>query len=618
MRPRPLITENRVLRLTAADDIRVSLGRAVSEMSDTPMTGTLIARSFRQAQAAGTALTEDQREQFAQAERDRRNLQAAIEFDLSTASDPAERQELISKLDALYQESETQKDALFQQSIDEGRLSTPEDLTEKYGDLLTFDEPMTQEEARLLYEGKREEVMRNAIISRSPTGFLPGVAKFGGGMLAMATDPVEVATMFIPFVGQAGRAASVARFGRVGGRARVGAIEGTAGALLTEPLYYALSRDQQLDYTMGEALLNVGAGLFLGGAIGTVAGMLTRADVDAGAVIRASEPEVSVRTDLEPVPLPPRMSEAEAMAKADRVVKQTREMYGITGGRVTYETAVRQFVTDQGINVAMVLPRAVARPQTLSEYIRARGGINDQDPTFRGELKNLGIEGRAGYINSKGNMVNGISNTKTNTNLDDAADMAFQAGFLPERNTNALVDALAEESRGNFTFAREDMDQAERWRAYSAAKNDYEAELSRRADIRTELEEQGVRDITDEEIALVSEEMSRNQIDATSALSSVTGRVQDMQAEMAARHALDLENDPFADFDAAARFDRIGDDIELDEPITQEEAIIAQMREDGELTPDQIKELDEIKQIDAQAQAYIEVTEAVTVCVARS
>lgn len=81
-------------------------------------------------------------------------------------------------------------------------------------------------------------------------------------MLAMATDPVEVATMFIPFVGQAGKAASVARFGRIGGRARVGAIEGTAGALLTEPLYYGLSKDQQLDYTMSEALLNVGAGFF--------------------------------------------------------------------------------------------------------------------------------------------------------------------------------------------------------------------------------------------------------------------------------------------------------------------------------------------------------------------
>ena len=618
MQPRPLITENRVLRVTAGDDIRVSLGRAVTEMAGTPMTGTLITRAFQQGQAATTALTEDQREQFAQAERDRRNLQAAIEYDLDTTTDPVQREELLSKLDGLYQESQGQKDALFQQSIEEGRLSTPEDLTEQYGDLLTFDEPMTQEEARLLYEGKREEVMRNAIISRSPTGFLPGVAKFGGGMLAMATDPVEVATMFIPFVGQAGRAASVARFGRVGGRARVGAIEGTAGALLTEPLYYGLSRDQQLDYTMGEALLNVGAGLFLGGAIGTVAGMLTRADVDAEAVVRASEPEAPVRTDIVPIDLPPRMTEAEAMAKADRVVKQTREMYGITGGRVTYETAVRQLVTDQSVNVAMVLPKAVARPQTLSEYIRARGGINDQDPTFRGELKNLGIEGRAGYINSKGNMVNGISNTKTDTNLDDAAEMAFEAGFLPERSTNALIDALSEESRGNFTFARQDMQKAGAWRAYSASKDDFEAELSRRADIRAELEEQGARDITDEEIALISQEMSLNDIDVMPAFESVTGRVMDTQAEMAARHGLDIQNDPLADFDAAARFDRVGDDIELDDPIAQEEAIIAQMREDGELTPDQIKQLDEIEQIDAQAQAYVEVTEAVTVCVARS
>ena len=83
---------------------------------------------------------------------------------------------------------------------------------------------------------------------------------------------------------------------------------------------------------------------------------------------------------------------------------------------------------------------------------------------------------------------------------------------------------------------------------------------------------------------------------------------------MAARHGLDIQNDPLADFDAAARFSRVGDDIELDDPIAQEEAIIAQMREDGELSPDQIKALDEIEQIDAQAQAEVGVTEAVTVC----
>lgn len=618
MRARPLITENRVARLTAGDDIRVSLGRAVTEMAGTPMTGTLISRAFQQGQAATTALTEDQREQFAQAERDRRNLQAAIEYDLDTTTDPVQREELLSKLDGLYQESQGQKDALFQQSIDEGRMAEPEDLNDIYDGIVTFTERTSIEEARLIAEGKKEEMMRNAIISRSPTGFVPSVAKFGGGMLAMATDPVEVATMFIPFVGQAGRARSIARFGRVGGRARVGAIEGTAGALLTEPLYYGLSRDQQLDYTMGEALLNVGAGLFLGGGIGTVAGMLARADVDAEVVVRASEPEAPVRTDVVPIELPPRMTEAEAMAKADRVVKQTREMYGVTGGRVTYETAVRQLVTDQSVNVAMVLPRAVKKPQTLSDFIRARGGINDQDPVFRGEFKNIGHGARAGYFNSSGNMVNGISNSKTDTNADGMAEMAFEAGFLPERNADALIQAVQEESRGNFVFARQDMDQAEAWRKYHESKDDRERELSHRSDIRAELEALGARDITDEEIALISQEMAQNDIDVMPAFESVTGRVMDTQAEMAARHGLDIHNDPLADFDAAARFDRVGDDIELDEPIAQEEAIIAQMREDGELTPDQIKQLDEIEQIDAQAQAYVEVTEAVTVCVARS
>jgi len=87
---------------------------------------------------------------------------------------------------------------------------------------------------------------------------------------------------------------------------------------------------------------------------------------------------------------------------------------------------------------------------------------------------------------------------------------------------------------------------------------------------------------------------------------------------MLARHASDITNDPLADFDAAARFDAVGDDIELDDTIVREEAIIAQMREDGDLADYQIKELDEIARIDAQAQAYVEVTEAATVCLARS
>lgn len=620
MQPRPLQTENRMLRAVGADELRVSLGRAVSEIVQMPMTGELISRSFEQTRATSSAITDVQRQEFFEAERDRIGRQKTIEFDLATETDPALRSQLTSQLDAIYQEKDTQKESIFQQAIDEGRLQTPESLTEKYGDLLKFDRVMSDEEAKLLYAGKKEEVVRNAIVSRSPSGFTAGIAKFGGGMLAVATDPVEVATMFIPFVGPAGRAASVARFGRVGGRARVGAIEGTAGALLTEPLYYGLSKDQQLDYTMSEALLNVGAGLFLGGGIGTVAGMLSRADVDAKAVIDSIEIDAAVRADLEAVviPEPKRMTEAEAFAKADRAVKQTREMYGITGGKITYETAIRQYVTDQAVQVEMLVPPSAKKPQTLFSFIKQSGGINDTSPTFRGEIQNLDIQGRSDYTRNNKRVVSSISNPKSGSDLDDMAAAAFEAGYIPERDTDLLMEALRREASGEPVFAMKDMDAAQDWIEYNKAKGWSDAEIGRRDGIRSDLEEYKVTNLSDEEVASVSKRMDETGDDAIDAYHDVARSIENIHAEELARYGSDITNDPIADFEAAARFDTVGDDIELDDIIMREEAIIAQMREDGDLLDYQIKEIDGIKNIEAQTQAYVEVTEAATVCLARS
>jgi hypothetical protein len=503
---------------------------------------------------------------------------------------------------------------------DRGRLQTPESLTEKYGDLLKFDRVMSDEEAKLLYAGKKEEVVRNAIASRSPSGFTAGIAKFGGGMLAVATDPVEVATMFIPFVGPAGRAASVARFGRVGGRARVGAVEGTAGALLTEPLYYGLSKDQQLDYTMSEALLNVGAGLFLGGGIGTVAGMLSRADVDAKAVIDSIEIDAAVRADLEAVVIsePKRMTEAEAFAKADRAVKQTREMYGITGGKITYETAIRQYVTDQAVQVEMLVPPSAKKPQTLFSFIKQNGGINDTSPTFRGEIQNLDIQGRSDYTRNNKRVVSSISNPKSGSDLDDMAAAAFEAGYIPERDTDLLMEALRREASGEPVFSMKDVDAAQDWIEYNKAKGWSDAEIGRRDGIRSDLEEYKVTNLSDEEVASISKRMDETGDDAIDAYHDVARSIENIHAEKLARYGSDITNDPIADFEAAARFDTVGDDIELDDIIMREEAIIAQMREDGDLLDYQIEELDGIKNIEAQTQAYVEVTEAATVCLARS
>ena len=617
MRPRPLETENRILRHVAADDLRVSLGRAVSEMVDMPTTGELIGNKLEQmsvdSQARRAALNE--------VNQDLQEQEQLLLDDMESESGPEARAAIRKKLAEIYDErGNLRGDPIGDKAVEIGTYRTPEELTEKYGDLLEFEEAMSDEEAQLLYQNKKEETIRNAIINAGPKGFIPGVAKFGGGIVAMATDPVEVATMFIPVVGQAGKAAAVARFGRVGGAAVVGATEGFTGALLTEPLYYGLSRNQQLDYSMQEALLNVGAGLFLGGGIGTVAGVFSRKSFDGSTIEEMAAPTADVRADLEPTDfaLFKRLEPEEKVAIEKERQQRVKQMYNVTGGRRTYELAIRQFVTDQGVRADLIAPRPVARPQTLSEFVRLRGGINDADPTFRGELDSMDIKGRAGYINNKGNMVNGISNKSTDTNVDDMADLAFQEGYLTSRDSNALLDALKEESRGNFTFAQRDMQQAEMWRAYHQGKSDFEAEFALREEIRTELETYGQKNLTDDEVALISERMARTGEDAMDAAQAVSIKIEDIRAQMMARYAMEPESDKLADFKASERAELTPDEIEFDEALGREEAILAQMREDGDLTQEQIAILDEIAAIDERVDAYREVTEAAATCVARA
>jgi hypothetical protein len=135
---------------------------------------------------------------------------------------------------------------------------------------------MTNEQARILADNKRAEIIRNALIEKSPQGLGAGLLKFGAGLAAMATDPLEVATTFIPVAGPALKARAVSRLGQVGGRVAIGATEGAVGQALVEPIYYGLSKQQQLDYTMADALTNVGFGLLFGGGVGAVAGVLGR------------------------------------------------------------------------------------------------------------------------------------------------------------------------------------------------------------------------------------------------------------------------------------------------------------------------------------------------------
>ena len=628
MQPRPLNTENRILRMTGADELRVTLGRAVSELSSMPMAGTLISRKMEQFRAKSDVFSEDEKLEILELEQ----LQSDLEYNLALEVDPIARESITSQLDSIYSQNKTVKDRFTEQALEEGRLKSPEDLNEQYKDLgLKFDAPTSQEEAKLLAKGKKEEIIRNAIISKSPTGLIPTVAKFGGGMLAVASDPLEVASMFIPFVGPAGRAASIAKLGRVAGRARVGAIEGVGGALLLEPLYYGLSKNQQLDYTMSEALLNVGAGLFLGGGIGTIAGMVARAPINPKAVLDAvgGDLESIIRTELDAVEIPVRLEVDQPAVAARAPEAKARTAAEQSNVRTAYMTAIRQFVTDQGIQVDMILTKGPRKPTTLSEFVKISGGINDQDPTFRGELKNIGYIAKAGYKTKKGTPVNPVSNTRSEVNLDDMAELAEEAGYLPARDTNALMEALSEEARGNLVFARSDLEDAQDWRDYHDASSDLEAEISRRSDIRQELEEHGVKDVSDEEVAIVSQEMSRLNQSAAEAYGGLSRTIIDIQSEKLARNGNEIEgvsldeimanappNDSY--FEDLLKFDSMGEDAELNYIIPRQEIMVEQIRADGGLTDYHLEQLAELEEIVSTTDAYVEVVEAASACVAGS
>lgn len=622
MRPRKLQTENRILRAIGGQDLTVSLGRAVKEIFDTPTMTDLIKN---QPVGVYKGMTEEQREQRRQNERMRQSRAKLLENQLINETDPIKIENITNQLDAIGSEGLEERDSFVQESIEAGRLMGVDQLKEEYGDLLEFDSPMTKQEASALYDQKRAEAVRNAILEASPKGVVPTLAKLGAGVLNQVTDPLEVGTMLIPFVGSAGRAASIARFGRVGGRASVGAVEGMLGAAVTEPIYYGLSTSQQLDYTAREALLNVGAGLILGGGIGTVAGVFARRPVDANKIAKSIEPDNPLTTTVEPEDLPSikTMSESEALEAARTARSNVLKTHDLLGGKVTADMAIRQMVNDLGIDVSLKSPRIPKRPPTLSDFIRARGGINDSDPTYRGELAAFDIQGRAAYTNAKGTMVNGISNPTSGVDADEMARAAAEAGYITNRDTNELFEAIAQEKRaengqGEFVFAAVDQQDALDWRTISNADNDMQAEIARREDIREALSERRTADISEEEVAYISSYMARTGEDLEEAIYESGMQIDRTRDELEGLYAVDPKSDPFADFEASTRIDEIEIREETDIELEQDEAIVQQLRDDNLLTEDQLRLLDEIAQIDEEIEAFTEVVNAVSTCIVRS
>ncbi|WKL53078.1 hypothetical protein Q1W70_00290 [Pseudomonas kielensis] len=131
----------------------------------------------------------------------------------------------------------------------------------------------------VLINRHREQAARQQILARAGGGSMG--TQLAAGLAASLIDPLNIASAFVPVVGEARYAAMLERaatpLGRAGVRAGVGAVEGTVGAAIIEPLPLLAAGLDQTEYGLSDSLANIALGGVLGGGLHTVGGAVSDA-----------------------------------------------------------------------------------------------------------------------------------------------------------------------------------------------------------------------------------------------------------------------------------------------------------------------------------------------------
>lgn len=150
-----------------------------------------------------------------------------------------------------------------------------EDANKQFGipGVLKFDKPTDTRTAKGLYDEKHAALVREDILNRSGSG---AVAQFVFQSLGALADPIGLAAAIVPVFGEVQMGARLALATSAAERAALrvgaGAVEGAVGAVLLEPLNYALDQREMNDWTMGEGLRNLAFGAALGAGLHGVGG----------------------------------------------------------------------------------------------------------------------------------------------------------------------------------------------------------------------------------------------------------------------------------------------------------------------------------------------------------
>lgn len=310
----------------------------------------------------------------------------------------------------------------------------------------------------ILIDRHREQAARQQVMTRANGGSFG--TQLGASVAASLLDPLNIASAFVPVVGEARYAAMLGRaaspLGRAGVRAGVGAVEGAVGAAIIEPLPLIAAGMDQTEYGLSDSLANIAMGGLLGGGLHTVGGAVS----DALRRRIATEPTPQVESVL--------------------------------------NTADRQ------------------APQSLRSADFER--VFDQDPetALRGALaRDLDADGATLYRNAERQAIDEIRPTLTGERVGNVADLHVERLALTQRAMN--LDATFKDLAKEFQGQRMTRKQAER-----AARDTIAAQReqigARQAEINTTLERNRAGEFDRRDLGLIERgevpERLRPQIEA--------------------------------------------------------------------------------------------------------
>jgi hypothetical protein len=152
-------------------------------------------------------------------------------------------------------------------------LISTDELNQKYAHLgLTFDHPMTEIGADFLAAHREAELNRNDVLERGGSGAgrktLGFITSIGASML----DPLNVAAVLVPGLGEANEAKLLAMAGtrllpRAAARFGAAAIQGAAGMTALEPFNYLGASATGTDYGPEDTMRNLTFGAVLAGML---------------------------------------------------------------------------------------------------------------------------------------------------------------------------------------------------------------------------------------------------------------------------------------------------------------------------------------------------------------